>query len=85
MPVSLPALSYGSSTAALNMVTVQYARALPHLRINAVDRGLTATDFNGHAGSRTVAEGAEIIVRRATAGPGGPTGGYFSAAGPLPW
>ncbi|MDX3224668.1 SDR family oxidoreductase [Streptomyces sp. ME19-01-6] len=85
VPVWLPALGYSSSKAALNMVTVQYAHALPHLRINAVDPGLTATDFNGHAGNRTVAEGAEIIVRMATVAPDGPTGGYFSAAGPLPW
>ncbi|MER6143187.1 SDR family NAD(P)-dependent oxidoreductase [Streptomyces sparsogenes] len=85
VPGWLPALSYGSSKAALNMVTVQYAHAFPHMRINAVDPGLTATDFNGHAGTRTVEEGAEIIVRMARIGADGPTGGYFSAAGPLPW
>ncbi|MFD7501340.1 SDR family NAD(P)-dependent oxidoreductase [Streptomyces sp. NPDC059850] len=85
VPDWIPALSYGSSKAALNMITAQYAHACPHIRFNAVDPGLTATGFNGHAGSRTVAEGADIIVRLATIGADGPTGGYFSATGPLPW
>jgi len=30
-------------------------------------------------------QGAEIIVRLARLGPDGPTGGYFAAAGPVPW
>ena len=55
------------------------------MRINAVDPGFTATDFNQHRGTQTVEEGAEIIVRMASIGPDGPTGGYFSAAGPTPW
>ena len=55
------------------------------MRINAVDPGFTATDFNQHRGTQTVGEGAEIIVRMASIGPDGPTGGYFSAAGPVPW
>jgi NAD(P)-dependent dehydrogenase (short-subunit alcohol dehydrogenase family) len=78
-------LEYPSSKAALNMLTVQYAKAFPAMRINVVDPGYTATDFNQHRGTQTVAEGAEIIVRMASIGPGGPTGGYFSAAGPVPW
>ena len=36
-------------------------------------------------GVQTVEEGAEIIVRMAQIGPDGPTGGFFDAAGPLPW
>ena len=78
-------LEYTSSKSALNMVTIQYAKAFPAMRINIVDPGYTATDFNQHRGTQTVGEGAEIIVRMASTGPGGPTGGYFSAAGPVPW
>ncbi len=78
-------LAYPSSKAALNMLTSQYARAYPAMRVNAVDPGYTATDLNGHRGTQTVAQGAEIIVRMAGMGRGGPTGGYFSAAGPVPW
>ncbi len=80
-----PGVAYPASKAAVNMITVQYAKALPGMRINAVEPGYTATDLNGHAGTQTVEEGAEIIVRMAQAGPDGPTGGYFDAAGPLPW
>jgi NAD(P)-dependent dehydrogenase (short-subunit alcohol dehydrogenase family) len=78
-------LAYTSSKSALNMLTSQYAKAYPAMRINAVDPGYTATDLNDHRGTQTVAEGAEIIVRMATIAPDGPTGGYFSSAGPVPW
>jgi hypothetical protein len=67
------------------MITMLYARALPTMRINAVDPGHTATDLNGHTGAQSVEEGADIIVRMALIGPDGPTGGYFTAAGPMPW
>ncbi|MET8224451.1 SDR family NAD(P)-dependent oxidoreductase [Streptomyces sp. NPDC005301] len=80
-----PGVAYPASKAALNMVTVQYAKAFPGMRINAVEPGYTATDLNGHTGTQTVEEGAEIIVRMAMTGPEGPTGGYFDAEGPLPW
>ncbi|QKV94479.1 SDR family oxidoreductase [Streptomyces sp. NA02950] len=85
VPVWIPALAYASSKAALNMVTVQYAHAFPGIRFNAVDPGYTATDLNGHTGDQTIEEGAEIIVRMATIGSDGPTGGYFSLTGPVPW
>jgi len=67
------------------MITVQYAKAFPDMRINAVEPGYTATDLNGNMGTQTVEEGAEIIVRMAQIGPDGPTGGYVGAKGPLPW
>ncbi len=85
VPAWVPVLVYNSSKAALNMVTAQYAHAHPGIRINAVDPGYTATDFNGHTGTQTVAEGAEIIVRMATVGTDGPSGGYFAASGAVPW
>jgi NAD(P)-dependent dehydrogenase (short-subunit alcohol dehydrogenase family) len=82
---TLVGLPYQSSKSALNMLTTQYAKAYPAMRINVVDPGYTATDLNGHRGTQTVEEGAEIIVRMASIGADGPTGGYFSAAGPVPW
>ena len=82
---TLVSVSYPSSKSALNMVTIQYAKAFPAMRINTVDPGYTATDFNQHRGTQTVGEGAEIIVPMASIGPDGPTGGYFCAAGPVPW
>jgi len=80
-----PGVAYPASKAAVNMVTVQYAKAFPDMRINAVEPGYTATDLNGRTGTQTVEEGAEIIVRMAQLGPDGPTGGYFDAIGPHPW
>ncbi|MFF3906337.1 SDR family NAD(P)-dependent oxidoreductase [Streptomyces sp. NPDC001848] len=80
-----PGVAYPASKAAVNMITVQYAKAFPNMRINAVEPGYTATDLNGRTGTQTVEEGAEIIVRMAQVGPDGPTGGYVDAAGPLPW
>jgi NAD(P)-dependent dehydrogenase (short-subunit alcohol dehydrogenase family) len=82
---TLISLTYPSSKTALNMVTSQYAKAYPSMRINAVDPGYTATDLNGHRGTQTIEEGAEIIVRMATIGGDGPTGGFFDRAGPVPW
>jgi NAD(P)-dependent dehydrogenase (short-subunit alcohol dehydrogenase family) len=80
-----PGVAYPASKAAVNMITVQYAKAFPALRINAVEPGFTSTDLNGNAGVQTVEQGAEIIVRMAQTNADGPTGGYFSTQGTLPW
>jgi NAD(P)-dependent dehydrogenase (short-subunit alcohol dehydrogenase family) len=80
-----PGLAYPVSKAAVNMLTVRYAHALPRMRINAVEPGFTATDLNMFQGTQTIEEGAEVIVRMAQVGRDGPTGGYFDAAGPIPW
>jgi NAD(P)-dependent dehydrogenase (short-subunit alcohol dehydrogenase family) len=80
-----PGVAYPASKSAVNMITVQYAKQFPAIRINAVEPGYTDTDLNGHTGTQTVEEGARIIVEMAQTAPHGPTGGYFSAHGPLPW
>jgi NAD(P)-dependent dehydrogenase (short-subunit alcohol dehydrogenase family) len=80
-----PGVAYPASKAAVNMVTVQYAKAFPTMRINAVEPGFTKTDLNGNTGTQTVEQGAEIIVRMARLTPDGPTGTYTDAKGPLPW
>jgi NAD(P)-dependent dehydrogenase (short-subunit alcohol dehydrogenase family) len=86
LPADLyPGVAYPASKAAVNMITVQYAKALPHVRINAADPGFTKTDLNGNTGTQTVEEGAEVIVRLAQVGPDGPTGGLFNTAGTVPW
>lgn len=63
----------------------QYAEALPGWKVNAVDPGYTATDLNGHAGHKSVEEGARAIVALATVGADGPTGGFFDDRGVVPW
>ncbi|MGW0762534.1 SDR family NAD(P)-dependent oxidoreductase [Streptomyces sp. NPDC002814] len=79
------AIAYPTSKTAVNMITVQYAKAFPAMRINAVEPGFTSTDLNGRTGTQTAEQGAEIIVRMAQVGPDGPTGGYFDVDGPIPW
>jgi len=76
---------YASSKAAVAMLTVQYAKALPGIRINAADPGPTATDFTDNQAAQTVEEGTDAIVRLATTGPGSPTGTYTDRFGEIPW
>jgi NAD(P)-dependent dehydrogenase (short-subunit alcohol dehydrogenase family) len=80
-----PGVAYPASKTAVNMITVQYAKAFPNMRINMVEPGFTRTDLNRNTGIQTVEQGAEIIVRMAQVGPDGPTGCYFDAEGTLPW
>ena len=76
---------YTSSKSAVTMLTVQYAKALPEMRINAADPGYTATDFNAHNGTQTVQEGTDAIVELATRGGEGPTGTYIDRFGVAPF
>ncbi len=85
MESKFASLAYGSSKAAVVALTVQYAKALPGIRVNAVDPGYTATDLNGNAGTQTVTEGTDAMVALATIGPDGPTGGFFDRDGTVPW
>jgi NAD(P)-dependent dehydrogenase (short-subunit alcohol dehydrogenase family) len=78
-------VAYPASKAAVNMITVQYAKAFPNMRINAVEPGFTKTDLNWETGRQSVEQGAEVIARIAQLGPGDPTGGYSPADGALPW
>jgi NAD(P)-dependent dehydrogenase (short-subunit alcohol dehydrogenase family) len=76
---------YTASKAALTMLTTQYAKALVDIRINAVDPGYTATDFNGHSGPQTVTEGTDAIVRLATEKPGARSGRFVDRTGEIAW
>jgi len=76
---------YQPSKAALNMLTIKYAEALPSMRINIADPGPTDTDINDHMGTQTVAEGAESLVTLATVEADGPTGIFLSREGIVPW
>jgi len=78
-------LAYCSSKAALNMLTNQYAKAYPEIRINAVDPGYTATDLNNNSGPQTVEEGTDAMVAMAKIGPDGPTGTFTDRHGTVPW
>jgi NAD(P)-dependent dehydrogenase (short-subunit alcohol dehydrogenase family) len=83
---TLPAsATYVPSKTALNSLTLQYAKELHGILVNAVNPGWCATDLNGHQGTLTAAEGAATVVRYALLDPDGPTGGFFGADGPEPW
>ena len=76
---------YTSSKSAVTMLTVQYAKAFPGIRINAADPGYTATDFNGHSGTQTVTEGTDAVVALALQGADGPTGTFTDRSGIAPF
>src|SRR5580704_13658600 len=46
-----PSIIYGSSKAAVSMLTVQYAKALPGIKFNAVEPGFTATELTPFSGA----------------------------------
>ncbi|MDP9793907.1 NAD(P)-dependent dehydrogenase (short-subunit alcohol dehydrogenase family) [Catenuloplanes nepalensis] len=80
---------YPVSKAALNMLTVQYAKALADagITVNAVAPGACATDFTAALGlslDRTAAQGAAVAVHLATT-PGHATASFLSDEGPVPW
>lgn len=84
----LPAsAAYAPSKTALTSLTVQYAKDLRKdgVLVNAAEPGYCATDSNNHSGYRTAAQGAAVVVRLATLGTDGPTGGFFGEDGPMPW
>lgn len=71
---------YVASKAALNAFTITLAYDLRDtaFKVNAVDPGYTATDFNNHTGPGTVQEAAARVVRAAILDNNGPTGQFFS-------
>ena len=76
---------YYASKAALTMLTTQYAKALPDIRINAADPGYTATDLNDNRGFQSVTEGTDAIVALATEGSGAGSGRFVDREGDLGW
>ncbi|MDX6420998.1 MAG: hypothetical protein QOG28_5618 [Trebonia sp.] len=80
------AIVYGASKAAVSMLTVQYARAVPEVKFNAVEPGYTATELGGaQSGGRPVEISARNIVRMAAIGKDGPTGTFQEDDGELGW
>lgn len=84
-------LAYTSSKAALNMITVRYAQAIPEVKFNLVTPGevangkFTATDMNGHRGQLTVTEGTDPFIELATLDADGPSGIFIDRLGPVAW
>jgi NAD(P)-dependent dehydrogenase (short-subunit alcohol dehydrogenase family) len=78
---------YGPSKTALNAYTVALAVELKDskFKVNCVNPGYTATDFNDFKGTKPVAQGASVIVKYALLNESGPSGKYFSEEGETPW
>lgn len=72
--------AYMPSKTALNAYTIMLAYELRDtpFKVNAVDPGYTATDFNHHSGPGTIADAAARVVKAAVLGPDGPTSQFFS-------
>jgi len=82
--LSLPL--YSASKAAASMLTLQYAKAHPGIKFNAVEPGTTATDMTADFGIGRPAEvSARVVVRLATLGVDGPTGTLQDENGTLHW
>ena len=83
----LPSAAYTPSKSALTALTVQYANELRKdgILVNAVAPGYVDTDSNNHTGILPVAKAAAVLVRLATLGADGPTAGFFSEEGQVPW
>lgn len=80
-------LPYQSSKAAVNAITVEFAKELAEtpIKVNAADPGFTNTDFNNHRGYRSVEQAATVIVHLATLDEDGPTGTFRDENGNIPW
>ena len=83
---------YQSSKAALNMYTINLAYELRDtpVKVNAIDPGFVATDFNNHQGTGTVEEAGTRVSKYAIIGSDGPTGKFVSneynpETGEIPW
>ncbi|MEU4579723.1 SDR family NAD(P)-dependent oxidoreductase [Nonomuraea sp. NPDC023979] len=80
-------LAYTSSKAAVNMITVAYAKELwdTPIKVNAVDPGWVRTDINHGTGIKSPEEGAAPILAMVLLGPDGPTAAFVQDEGRLPW
>ncbi|TDO71215.1 NAD(P)-dependent dehydrogenase (short-subunit alcohol dehydrogenase family) [Flavobacterium chryseum] len=72
--------SYLPSKTALNAFTILLAYELKDLpfKVNAIDPGYTATDFNHHSGPGTVESAASFIIKHTFTDENAPTGKFFS-------
>ncbi|MGN6477583.1 MAG: SDR family NAD(P)-dependent oxidoreductase, partial [Flavipsychrobacter sp.] len=72
--------AYGPSKTALNAYTVALAYELKDkgFKVNAIDPGHTATDFNRHQGTGSVEDAAAFVVKYSVLDADGPTGKFFS-------
>ncbi len=77
---------YGVTKAALNALTVRFARELPRaIKVNAMCPGWVRTRMGGRGATRSPEESADTAVWLATLPEDGPTGGFFRDRKPIEW
>ncbi len=78
---------YGVSKTALNGYTIMLAFGLKdtNIKVNAVNPGYTATDFNNYRGDKKPEQAVEVIVKYATLDKDGPNGKFVGEEGEMPW
>jgi NAD(P)-dependent dehydrogenase (short-subunit alcohol dehydrogenase family) len=87
----LTAVAYLTSKAALNALSVAYAKELyaAGIKVNVVNPGLRATNLGGGVsipGAGDAADGARIVTTMALLDDDGPTGTFVNDDGsPIPW
>ena len=77
--------AYCISKTALNGVTSQLAAALPKFAVNSVCPGWVRTDMGGQGATRSVEEGADMIVWLASEAPQDLTGKFLRDRKEIPW
>lgn len=72
--------AYGPSKTALNAYTIVLAHELKdsNFKVNVIDPGYTATDFNHHSGPGSVESAASFIIKHTLTEDDAPTGQFVS-------
>jgi len=72
--------AYGPSKTALNAYTIVLAYELKdsNFKVNAIDPGYTATDFNHHSGPGSIESAASFIIKHTLTKDDAPTGQFYS-------
>lgn len=72
--------AYGPSKSALNAYTIVLSYELKdsNFKVNVIDPGYTATDFNHHSGPGSVESAASFILKHTLTEDNAPTGQFFS-------
>jgi NAD(P)-dependent dehydrogenase (short-subunit alcohol dehydrogenase family) len=81
-----PAAAYSISKAALNALTLRFAREVRgDVKVNAVCPGWVRTRMGGPGATVSIPDGADTIVWLATLPRGGPNGGFFRERRRINW
>ncbi|MGF6958630.1 SDR family NAD(P)-dependent oxidoreductase [Paraburkholderia youngii] len=78
---------YAVTMAALSALTLQYAHLLApyRIKVNAVAPDADVMGIGVEDSASLCRNAAKLVVQMGTAGPGGPSGAFVSAGGPISW